>query len=253
MSSIPNGLVHLPAELISQITVYLDYPDILSLHLVHPRFFYSPLLDTDNDAGIRLRGTWLFSITSCNSLLTPSYQPDAGNFPFPLFRFRFTLPSWLSAPSTSNEIERLRRKACTQVVFRTNAEFLMNSEIQRILRDRFHHVACREDDCRVVPGTVCLGPRNKSGHSAFGLPSLILAMYKEVVMSMKEHDFRLFLCTWDIWFLLLITLGLVQVVQEVARWLGNDLGVHSAGMIVLATSTVFGRSLFTQSRAYSRF
>ena len=253
MSSIPNGFVNLPAELISQITAYLDYPDILSLHLVHPRFFYSPLLDTDNDAGIRLRGTWLFSIASCNSLLTPSYRSDRGNFPFPIFRLRFAIPPWTSASSTSNEIERLRRKACTQVVFRTNAEFLMNSEIQRILWDRFHHVTCRERDCRVVPGTVCLGPRNRSRCFVFGLPSLILAVYKEVIVSMKEHDFRLFLFTGDVLFLFLITLGLVQVVQEVARWLGKDLGMHSAGMIVLATSTVFGRSLFTQSRAYPRF
>ena len=190
-----SALLTLPAELLPLIRSHLLYPDILCLRLTHPRFYYSPLLSTNNDAGIRLRVAWLCERAQNHALrnLAHSSRPFSGR------QLASYIPSLLITSYSStlhtrsgggSEAEKkwgfyLRALGISRVTIpglldwnvsssgawsgtavrlKTDAEFLANPEVQRLLRARWRHEGCMADEeggCEVLRGQKCVGPKRK--------------------------------------------------------------------------------------------
>jgi hypothetical protein len=155
----PHTLLMLPPEILPLICEHLDYPDMLSFRLAHPYFYYSELLETDNSAGIRSRVAWFCSVTSlyCASLQDESRRLSSSIMASSLIPVGLRWLIGLLVPLNQHRGVFFS----TALRLGTNAEFLSNGNIQKLLRRRLFHCDCRGGghDCSYVQGMICGGPK----------------------------------------------------------------------------------------------
>ena len=97
---------------------------------------------------------------------------------------------------------------------KTSEEFLSNRQVQQMLRLRRRHAACVAGGgaCRVVPGMVCEGPKDRCTRLVYtsGVVESVKKMVLNLVYAMQGWSRKSGLSGWDVLFLILISVALVM-------------------------------------------
>jgi hypothetical protein len=249
-----TGLLDLPAEILPLVTAHLEYPDVLSLRLVHPYLYYSPLLNIDNDAGIKSRVAWLCSLAFSSPGPLQALKGPSPSLALAL-HMPYRVPRWLLSGPTPHAWRQEETLGNT-VQSKTNAEFLSSRQVQKLLKSRIDHLYCKDKSCRVVPGGTCTGPKKSCRVSLLVCRQPVASSLQSLAASLRAFNSRCILSGWDLLFVFLISVALIMpwctLIQGLGRLAGREIGLHTAGAMVMMTGFMVCKSQLNQSKAYCK-